>query len=80
MHPEFNAQSFEPFALRKKLNGQHMLTNPSPASDGFNVWWQKTAAQNMATVTEAYDLMREHHLVSSDDQKSTAFALKTKET
>jgi hypothetical protein len=37
MHPEFNAQSSEPFALRKKRNGQHMLAIPSLASDGFNL-------------------------------------------
>ena len=68
MYPEFNAQSSEPFAVRKKLNDQHILPNPSLAADGFNVWWQKTAAQNMTMVTEATDLMRAHRLVSSARQ------------
>jgi hypothetical protein len=41
-----------------------MLLNPSLATDGFNIWWQKTAAQNMAIVMEASDLMRAHRLVN----------------
>lgn len=80
MYPEINAQSLEPFAVRNKINDHHLVPNPHLAVGGFNLWWQKTAAQNMAAVTEACDLMREHRLVSSDVQKSTAFALKTKET
>lgn len=58
----------------------HMIQNPSLAAEGFNIWWQKTAERHMAMVTEARDLMREHCLVSSGVQKSTAFVLKTKET
>jgi hypothetical protein len=73
MYPEFNAQSPEPFSV---LN----IPNQNLVTGGFNIWWQKTAAQNMAMVTEACDLMREHRLVSSGVQESTAFALKTKET
>lgn len=65
MHPESNAQSSGPFALRKKLNNQQMLANPSLAAEGFNIWWQKTAAQNMAMVTETSDFMRSHRLVNS---------------
>ena len=80
MYPEINAQSLEPFAVRNKINDHHLVPNPHLAAGGFNLWWQKTAAQNMAAVTEACDLVREHRLVSSDVQKCTAFALKTKET
>jgi hypothetical protein len=80
MHPAFNAQGPRPFAVRNKINGHCMIPDPSLAADGFNTWWQKTAAQNMAMVTEACDLMREHRLVSSDVQKCTAFVLKTKKT
>jgi hypothetical protein len=65
MYPKFNAQSSEPFAVRKRLNDQHILPNPSLAADGFNIWWQKTAARNMAVVTEASDLMRAHRLDST---------------
>jgi hypothetical protein len=68
MHPELNAQSSEPFSPRRKLNGRHMLANPSLAADGFNIWWRKTAAQNMAMVAEASDLMRAHRLISSASQ------------
>jgi hypothetical protein len=71
MYPESNAHSSQPFAVRKKLNGQHTIPNPSLAADGFNIWWQKTAAQNMAMVTEASDLMRAHRLVSSARQPRT---------
>jgi hypothetical protein len=68
MHSELKAQSSEPFALRKKPDGQHMLANSSLASDGFNIWWQKTAAQNMATVAEASDLMRILRLIGFASQ------------
>ena len=68
MYPESNAHSSQTFAVRKKLNDQHIIPNPSLAADGFNIWWQKTIAQNMAMVTEASDLMRTHRLVSSAHQ------------
>ena len=68
MHSEFNAQSSEPFTARKKTIDRHVLPNPSLAVDGFNIWWQKTATQNMAMVLEASDLMRAHRLVSSARQ------------
>jgi hypothetical protein len=65
MYTESNAQSSKPFASRKKLNAQHTIPNLGLAADGFNIWWQKTAAQNVAMVTEASDLMRAHSLVST---------------
>jgi hypothetical protein len=65
MHPEFNAQNSEPFASREKLIDQHTLANPGLAADVFNVWWQKTAAENTAVVTEASALMRAHRLAST---------------
>jgi hypothetical protein len=68
MHLEFNAQSADPFALRKKRNDTDVFASPGLASDGFNSWWQKTAAQNMAMVSEASDLMRAHRLVSAARQ------------
>ncbi len=68
MHSEFNAQSSESFTARKKTIHRHVLPNPSLAADGFNIWWQKTAAQSMAMVSEASDLMRAHRLVSSARQ------------
>ena len=68
MYPEFKAQTSPTFAVRKRLNDQHNIPNPSLATDGFNIWWQKTIAQNMAMVTEASDLMRAHRLVSSAHQ------------
>jgi hypothetical protein len=55
MYSEFKAQSTQTFAVRKKPNDQHTFPNPSLAADGFNIWWQKTIAQNMAMVTEASD-------------------------
>jgi hypothetical protein len=68
MYPEFKAQTSPTFAVRKERNDQHNIPNPSFATDGFNIWWQKTIAQNMAMVTEASDLMRTHRLVSSAHQ------------
>jgi hypothetical protein len=68
MYPDFNAQSSEPFAARKKQKCPDVLPNPGLAADGFNIWWQKTAAQNIAMVSEATDLMRAHQLVSSARQ------------
>ena len=68
MHLEFKAQSSQTFAVGKKLNDQHNIPNPSLSTDGFNTWWQKTIARNMAMVTEASDLMRAHRLVSSEHQ------------
>jgi hypothetical protein len=68
MYPELDAQSSEPFAVRKELNDRQTTPNPILAADGFNVWWQKTAAQSMAMVSEASDLMRAHRLVSSGRQ------------
>jgi len=65
MYPDFNAQSSDPSAARKKRKDLDMLPNPSLAADGFNIWWQKTAAQNMAMVSEASDLVHAHQLVSS---------------
>ena len=80
MYPDFNAQSPEPVAAGNENNDRHMIPNPNLAAGGFNIWWQKNAAQNMAVLTEACDVMREHRLVSSGVQKCTAFALTTKET
>jgi hypothetical protein len=68
MYPEFKAQTSPTFAVCKERNDQHNIPNPSFATDGFNIWWQKTIAQNMAMVTEASDLMRAHRLVSSAHQ------------
>jgi len=65
MYPGFNAQSSQPFAVRKKLNEQHMIPNPSLADDGFNIWWQKTAAQHKAMTAEASALVRAHRRVRS---------------
>ena len=64
MYPELNAQSSKPFGARKKPN-EHTIPNPRFAADGFNIWWQKTVAQNMAMVTEASDLMRVHRRIGS---------------
>jgi len=65
MSSEFETQSLVPFAQQKKPNHQHMIPSPGLASNGFNIWWQKTAANNMAMVTEASDLMRTHRLGNS---------------
>jgi hypothetical protein len=68
MYPDFNVRSSEPSAARSKRKELDILPNPSLAADGFNIWWQKTAAQSMAMVSEASDLMRAHRLVSSARQ------------
>jgi len=65
MHADFNAQDSEPFAAGQKQNDHRVVLNSSAAAGGFNTWWQKTEAQNMATVTEGYDLMRAHNLAST---------------
>jgi hypothetical protein len=68
MYPDFNVQNSEPSAARSRRKDLDMLLKPSLAADGFNIWWQKTAAQSMAMVSEASDLMRAHRLVSSARQ------------
>ena len=68
MYSEFEAQNSPAFAVRKELNDQHNNPNPGFATDGFNIWWQKTIAQNIAMVSEASDLMRAHRLVGSAHQ------------
>jgi hypothetical protein len=68
MYPSLNAQSSEPFAAPKKQNDLSILPNPRLAAYGFKTWWQKTAAQNMAMVMEASDLMRAHRLVNRSRQ------------
>jgi len=68
MYPKLYAQGSQPFTVRKTLETQHTVQNPSLAADGFNIWWQKTIAQNMAMVTEASDLMRAHRRSGSASQ------------
>jgi len=68
MHSEFEAEHSQTFTVCKEINDQHNISNPRFAADGFNTWWQKTIAQNMAMVTEASDLMRAHRLVRSAHQ------------
>ena len=68
MYPEFNAEKPESLAARKKRRDLEMLPNPSLAANGFNIWWQRTAAQNRSMVLEASDLMRAHRLISSAHQ------------
>ncbi len=68
MYPDFNVRSSEPSAARSKRKERDIFPNPSLAADGFNIWWRKTAAQSMAMVSEASDLMRAQRLVSSARQ------------
>jgi hypothetical protein len=65
MYPEFNAQSSQTVAVQRKHNNQHMIPPPSLAADVFNIWWQKTTAQNRSMLREAPDLMRAHRLINS---------------
>lgn len=65
MYPEFNAQSSQPIVVRKGLSDEHMISHPSLGADGFNNWWRKTEAQNIAAVAEASDLMHAHRLINS---------------
>jgi len=68
MHPDFDAQSSESSTVRTQRKDLDALPNPGLAADGFNIWWQKTAAQNRSMVSEASDLMRTHRLMSSAHQ------------
>jgi hypothetical protein len=65
MYPEVNSQASRLFAVRKKPSGQDINGNPNLATDGFNIWWQKTVSQNMAMLAEASDLMRMPRPVNS---------------
>ena len=38
------------------------------ATDGFCIWWQKTAAQHMASVEQASALIRMHRRLNSVDE------------
>jgi hypothetical protein len=68
MYPKFNTQSSQSIVVRKRLSDEHIISHPSLGADGFNIWWQKTAAQNRSMVTEASELMRAHRLVCSARQ------------
>ena len=37
MYSEFKAQNSPTFTVRKRLNDQHNIPNPSLAADGFNI-------------------------------------------
>jgi len=65
MHPKANTESAVPFAVRETIDGHHATPNPNLAADGFNIWWQKTAAQNVAMLAEASDLIRAHRQINS---------------
>jgi hypothetical protein len=71
MYPNPNAQSSAHFVTQKKLKDLEMIPNPGPATDGFNTWWQKTEAQNMAMISEASDLMNAHQRISVARQPCT---------
>jgi hypothetical protein len=64
----FNIPSDLLTAARNAPTGKHLHPSHRLGADGFDIWWQKTVAQNMAMVTEASDLMRAHRLVSSANQ------------
>ena len=68
MYPEFSSQSSQLFPLKRSLNDQHTAPNPSLASDGFNIWWQKTFAQHTSMAAEASALMLAHRRGSSASQ------------
>jgi hypothetical protein len=65
MYSEFNAKRSPFIAAQKDSGDRHMSQSPSLATDGFNLWWAKTEALNMATLSEASDLMRAHRLNSA---------------
>jgi hypothetical protein len=71
MYPGLTVEGSQPSAAQKKLDDQNMIANPRIANDGFNIWWQKTIAQNMAMVAETSDLMHAHGLVSSAHKPRT---------
>jgi hypothetical protein len=58
MYPGFNAQSSKPFATRRTLNHQQVHSIQGSATDGFDIWWQKTFAQHTAMAAELSALMR----------------------
>lgn len=68
MYPGFNAQPSQRFAVRKPLSSQQFHSNQGPATDGFDIWWQKTFAQHVAVVAEASALMRAHQRIASTSQ------------
>ena len=71
MHSEFEAEHSQTFTVCKEINDQHNISNPRFAADGFNTWWQKTEAQNMAMISEASDLMNAHQRISVARQPCT---------
>lgn len=59
-------QSAQISSIRANLHGQQLHSNPNVASDGFDIWWQKTSAMHTAVVAQASALMRAHRRVSSE--------------
>jgi phage-related tail protein len=62
-YQQLNPQCGQLFIARKSLNGRQ--SQPNPAADGFETWWQKTFAQHSAMVAQASALMRAHQRVSA---------------
>jgi len=65
MYSESNAQSSQFTVVRQGLSDEHLISHPSLGTDGFNIWWKKTTAQNMKMVKEATHLMHAHRLIHS---------------
>ena len=64
-HQQFDSQCGQLFTSRKGLNDRQLHPNLNPATDGLNIWWQKTFAQHSAVVARASALMRAHRRVSA---------------
>jgi len=45
---------------RRTSNGRESPSTLTPASDGFDTWWQKTFAVHTAVVAQASALVRAH--------------------
>jgi hypothetical protein len=53
------------FTARSSLKKTQRAHSSIAATDAFNCWWYRTAAQNEAVVAQASTLMSEHRRIDS---------------
>jgi hypothetical protein len=53
------------FAARSRSNDKHSYPSLDLATDGFNIWWEKTFAQHTDMLAQASALMRAHRQVGA---------------
>lgn len=64
-HQGFDPQGAQFHVARKKQSVQPFHPTPYLTADGFDIWWNRTLAQNSAVVAQASARLRADRPVSS---------------